>query len=79
MEDYSRTLAELEAQFSSEEACRAYLFHLRWPQGFRCPRCGDPKAWPKRSVLWQCAGYGRQVSVTATTILRDTLQRLTTA
>ncbi|HLW79330.1 MAG TPA: IS1595 family transposase, partial [Terriglobia bacterium] len=31
MEDYPRTLAELEARFSSEQACRDYLFQLRWP------------------------------------------------
>lgn len=77
MEDYPRTLAELEARFSSEGACRAYLFQLRWPQGFRCPRCGDARAWPLRSVLWQCAGCGRQVSVTAGTIFQDTRTPLT--
>jgi len=77
MEDYPRTLAELEARFSSEEACRGYLFRLRWPEGFRCPRCGGAKAWPLRSVLWQCAGCGRQVSVTAGTIFQDTRTPLT--
>jgi hypothetical protein len=55
-EDYPRTLAELEARFSSEEACREYLFQLRWPDGFRCPRCGAVKAWPLRSGRWQCVG-----------------------
>lgn len=77
MEDYPRTLAELEARFSSEQACREYLFLLRWPEGFRCPRCGDGKAWPLRSVLWQCAACGRQVSVTAGTIFQDTRTPLT--
>src|SRR5512133_2188306 len=77
MEDYPRTVAELEARFSSEEACRQYLFRLRWPEGFRCPRCRDAKAWPVRSVLWQCAGCGRQVSVTAGTIFQDTRTPLT--
>jgi transposase-like protein len=77
MEDYPRTLAELEAHFSSEGACREYLFQLRWPQGFRCPRCGDAKAWPLGSVLWQCASCGRQVSVTAGTIFQDTRTPLT--
>ncbi len=77
MEDYPRSLAELEARFRSEEACREYLFQLRWPDGFRCPRCGDGKAWPLRSVRWQCAGCGRQVSVTAGTIFQDTRTPLT--
>jgi len=72
MEDYPRTLAEFEARFRSEQACREYLFQLRWPEGFRCPRCGAAKAWPLGSVLWQCAACDRQVSVTAGTIFQDT-------
>src|SRR5713226_2303888 len=63
-EEYPRNLAELEADFGTEEACRAYLTRLRWPTGFRCPRCGSGKAWPVRD-LWQCAGCGCQTSVTA--------------
>ena len=77
MEDYPRTLAELEARFSSEEACREYLFRLRWPGGFRCSRCGETKAWPLRSGLRQCAGCGHQISVTAGTIFQDTRTALT--
>jgi hypothetical protein len=71
-EDYPRTLAELEARFSSEEACREYFFKLRGPQGFRCPRCGVVKAWPLRSGRWQCVGSGYQVSATARTVFQDT-------
>jgi len=33
MDDYPKTLAELEARFPTEEACREYLFYLRWPDG----------------------------------------------
>jgi hypothetical protein len=43
-EDYPRTLAELERRFSTEQACRDYLFALRWPTGFRCLRCEADKA-----------------------------------
>ena len=50
MDGYPRNINELEARFSTEEACRAYLFQLRWPEGFRCPRCGGRKAWPFRSA-----------------------------
>src|SRR5438132_11140486 len=76
-EEYPRNLAELEADFGTEEACRAYLTRLRWPTGFRCPRCGSGKAWPVRD-LWQCAGCGRQTSVTAGTVFQDTRTPLTT-
>jgi transposase-like protein len=72
MEDYPRDLTEFEARFSTEEACREYLFRLRWPDGFRCPGCGCRKSWPLRSVLLQCADCGHQTSVTAGTILQDT-------
>jgi len=77
MEDYPRTIAELEARFHSEQACREYLFQLRWPTGFRCPSCGAAKAWSVRSGLWQCAGCGHQASVTAGTIFQDTHTPLT--
>jgi transposase-like protein/ribosomal protein L37AE/L43A len=77
VEDYPRTLAEFEARFATEDACRAYLVQLRWPDGFRCPRCDGATAWPVRAVLWQCAGCGRQTSVTAGTIFQDTRTPLT--
>ena len=77
MEDYPRDLLELEARFSSEEACRRYLFQLRWPDGFQCPRCGGRKAWPVSDLLWECAGCHHQVSVTAGTIFQDSRLPLT--
>ena len=72
IEDYPRNLTELEANFGTEEACRAYLGRLRWPNGFRCPRCGGGRSWPVREVLLECAGCGCQTSVTAGTIFQDT-------
>lgn len=76
MEDYPRSLNELEARFSSETACREYLFKLRWPDGFRCPRCGGAKGWPLRSVLMECGECRYQTSVTAGTIFQDTRKPL---
>lgn len=71
MEDYPQTLLELEKRFSTDEACRDYLAALRWPDGFRCPRCGSSKAWKMQRGLWLCAGCRRQVSVTAGTVFQD--------
>lgn len=76
MEEFPRSLAEFEAQFDTEQACRDYLFRLRWPGGFRCPRCGDAHFWPVRSVLMQCQACGHQTSVTAGTIFQDTRKPL---
>ena len=77
VEDYPKDLLELEARFSTEEACRAYLFQLRWPTGFECPRCGERKAWPASELLWECSGCHRQTSVTAGTIFQDSRLPLT--
>lgn len=77
MEEYPRTLPEFERRFSTEQACRDYLFGLRWPQGFRCPRCGSEKAWPVGPLLFQCAGCDYKVSVTAGTIFQGTRKPLT--
>lgn len=72
MEDYPRDLGEFERRFATEEACREYLVQMRWPQGFRCPRCAHGKAWCIRSLWYQCAKCGHQVSVTAGTIFHRT-------
>jgi transposase-like protein len=71
-EEYPRNLKELEASFSTEETCRAYLVRLRWPEGFRCRRCGGGRSWPVRGTLLECAACGCQTSVTAGTIFQDT-------
>jgi transposase-like protein len=64
------------SQFSSEKACRDYLFRLRWPQGFICPRCQATKAWPTKRNLLVCGACGYQVSMTAGTIFQDTRKPL---
>ena len=75
MDDYPRTVGEFEARFATEEACRAYLCRLRWPDGFRC-RCGEANAWLTARGLWQCAACGAQTSVTAGTVFQDTRKPL---
>ena len=77
MEDYPRDLLELEARFSTDAACRESLFRLRWPDGFRCSRCGETKNWPKPVGLLRCADCGYQASVTAGTIFQDSRLPLT--
>jgi transposase-like protein len=79
VEDYPRTLAEFERRFSSEEACRAYMRALRWPEGFRCGSCGGPRGWPiKRGELVECGTCHHQTSATAGTIFEGTRAPLMT-
>ena len=76
VEDYPRTIQEFEQLFATEEACRGYLFQLRWPEGFCCPRCGHRQAWATKRRLYRCRDCDYQVSVTAGTIFQDTRKPL---
>jgi transposase-like protein len=71
MEQYPKTLLEFEKQFVTEEACREYIYQLRWPEGFKCPRCGHQKAWTMSRKHWWCSHCKFQVSVTARTIFQN--------
>ncbi len=72
MDDYPRTLREFEDRFATEEACGKYVAGLRWPNGFRCPRCGGASAWQTARGLFRCQACDHKVSITAGTIFQDT-------
>lgn len=76
MGDYPRNQTEFEQWFASEDACREYIFQLRWPNGFQCPRCLHQKAWLTSRKLYHCAQCGFETSVTAGTIFQDTRKPL---
>src|SRR5215469_2111617 len=76
-EGYPRTLIELEHRFGSEEACAAYLTALRWPDGWKCPRCAGSQAWAVRRNRWRCDQCRYEMSVTAGTIFQDSHVLLT--
>jgi len=77
MEDYPKTLLDLERRFSSEEACREYLWSLRYPEGFACPRCQGNAYWPSSRGRRVCSKCGYQATVTAGTIFERTRMPLT--
>lgn len=76
MEEYPKTLMELEQQFNTEEACLEYLSKLRWPEGFRCMRCGYGKAWVTKESLHFCIRCNFKNSVLVGTIFQDTKKPL---
>ena len=63
---------EFRERFATEEACRAYLEALRWPEGFVCPQCGGSRSWAMQRALYWCRDCGYQSSVTAGTLFQDT-------
>jgi len=78
VEDYPRTLSEFERCFAGEEACRDYLFRLRWGDAWLCPRCHAGRVWPSGRGLWMCGACAYQASVLAGTVFQDTKLPLTT-
>ena len=72
MEDCRVRWRSLEGRFGTEQACREYLMQLRWPQGFRCPRCEGQRTRRSRRGLLRCGQCDYQASVTAGTIFQDT-------
>ena len=72
MIEYPMTFDEFVKSFSTEEQCRDYLFKLRWPGGFECPKCRCKINWAIGNTLYECKQCGRQSSVIAGTIFQDT-------
>ena len=79
MADFPRSLIEFQRRFPDERACAEYLAQVRWPDGFRCPACGHAKGWELvgKSFTRECAGCGRQTSVTAGTVMHGSKLPLT--
>jgi hypothetical protein len=62
-----------QASYGTEDLCRAALSKLRWPDGFRCPRCGEARHTElKKRRLLQCRACRLQSSLTADTIFHCT-------
>ena len=73
MQQESLSLLAFQKRFRTEKACQKHLFELRWPQGYRCPRCQHDKAYFHRTRhLYACKACGYQTSLTAGTIFHKT-------
>ena len=68
---FPKTLIEFQGRFASEGACAGYLFERRWPTGIclPCMRRRTGVAAADQAYTYECAGCGRQTSVTAGTIM----------
>lgn len=71
------TLAEFDAKFPDEDACKTYLAAIRWPTGPKCPRCFNTELYElnTRPYHWQCHKCqedGYRFSVLVGTIFENT-------
>ena len=74
--DYPKTQVEFEKRFATEEACRAYVARLRWPDGFVCPRCDARVARSASRQRLICQSCRYQASLTAGTVFEGTRKPL---
>ncbi len=49
MQQKALSLMQFQKRFSTEKACQKQLFRLRWPEGFRRPRCEHREAYFHRT------------------------------
>jgi len=70
------TFQEFMATLPDETACKTYLTMRRWPDGPRCPRCGNTKVYESttRPFTWQCRNHGNpyRFSVLVRTVFENT-------
>jgi len=73
MQQKELSLMQFQKKFGTEKACQKHLFRLRWPEGFRCPRCQHDQAYFQRTRnLYHCRACGYQASLTAGTVFHKT-------
>lgn len=69
------SIHEFMDRYGSEAQCAQALARLRWPRGFRCPRCDGTDHYRVSQgarVLMQCQGCRHQASLTAGTMMDST-------
>lgn len=76
-----RSLPDFQHVFPNEEACSAYLYAARFPNGFACPYCsstGKPFRFRSRPDMLRCRSCKRDTRLTAGTIMQKSKVSLCT-
>jgi transposase-like protein len=73
MQQEEMNFMDFMKRFQTEQDCRYHFFKLRWPHGFRCPKCGHEEYYPLREgSLYECRKCRHQASLTAGTVTHKT-------
>src|SRR5271166_2046981 len=72
MKRYPANMADFMDMFPTEDACLEYLSIVRWPDGYKCLRCGKGDYWKKARGLFTCRACGYEASVLAGPLFQDT-------
>ena len=76
MEYYPSNFEEFLEWFQSEEDCIEYIWQIRWPNGFKCPKCHKNKIWKRSRGLFRCSNCGYDISITTGTIFENSRKPL---
>jgi transposase-like protein len=75
------SMVEFMHQYGTEAKAYRALYRWRWPQGFRCPACGDRRRsrfLRSRQVYYQCRACRHQTTLLSGTIFEATKLPLST-
>lgn len=72
------SLPQFLKKYGTEQQCQEQLFKLRWPEGFKCPKCEHGQYYElKTRLLFQCKKCRHQCSLTSGTIFSSSKLPLT--
>jgi transposase-like protein len=71
--DYPKNWEQFIDWFHDDQACLDYIYKIRWPNGFICPRCCLNKTpYKLKNGTLMCTACRKETSVTAGTIFNKT-------
>ena len=71
--DYPKNWAQFIDWFHDDKACLDYIYKIRWPDGFICPRCHVNKTpYKLKNGTLKCAACRKEISVISGTIFNKT-------
>ncbi len=69
------SLITFQNHFNTEEACHEHLFNMKWPDGYKCPKCAKDEAYitkTRKHPLFECKDCRHQTTVLVGTIFEKT-------
>lgn len=67
--------SQYRKHFLTEQSCHAYMFKMKWPEGFRCSKCRNDSCYEittRHYPLYECKKCGCQEALTVGTIFEKT-------
>ena len=67
------SITEFNEKYPDEDACWRYLYQVRYPDGFVCPKCRDTwEPWNMKRRTVKCKGCRSSISLLVGTVMEKT-------